>query len=155
MRWSLKLSELDFEIEQREGTKIPHVDALSRHVGAVANTGSLDREIVRIEQERDQFSKELHPGCFNSRNDFSYDAAGLIYRRRTNGKHQLLVPRTLVNEVIKQNHVPIYTGHPGVKRTYELVALSFWWPAMRRTTEEFISECGACQRGETVSLGPL
>jgi len=32
MRWSLKLSELDFTVEHRPGTKIAHVDALSRHV---------------------------------------------------------------------------------------------------------------------------
>jgi hypothetical protein len=119
----------------------------------------MDPEIVRTEQERDQFCKELHPGRFNSRNEFFYDADGLIYRRCTNGKHQLLVPRTLVNEVIKQNHVPIYAAHPGVKRTYELIAHSFWWPAMR-TIEEFISECDACQRGKgdrelTAPLGCL
>jgi transposase InsO family protein len=102
----------------------------------------------------------LHPGRFNSKNEFFYYAVGLIYRRRADGKHQLLVPRTLVNEVIKQNHVPSYAAHPGVKRTYELIALSFLWPAMRRTTEEFISECDSCQRGKgdrelTAPLGSL
>ena len=30
MRWSLRLSELDFVVEHRAGTIIPHVDALSR-----------------------------------------------------------------------------------------------------------------------------
>jgi hypothetical protein len=70
IRWSLKLSELDFEIEHRADTRIPHVDALSRHVGAAANTGSMDPEIVRIEQERDQFCKEMHPGRFNSISEF-------------------------------------------------------------------------------------
>jgi hypothetical protein len=70
MRWSLKLSELDFQVEHLAGSKIPHVDALSRHVGAVANTGSLDPEVVHIEQERDQFCKKLDPGRYNSRNDF-------------------------------------------------------------------------------------
>jgi len=41
MRWSLKLYELDFTVEHRTGNKIPHVDALSRHVGAVLQTGGL------------------------------------------------------------------------------------------------------------------
>jgi len=35
LRWSLKLSELDFIVQHRPGTKIAHVDALSRHVGTV------------------------------------------------------------------------------------------------------------------------
>ena len=34
MRWSLQLSGLDFIVQHRAGSKIGHVDALSRHVGA-------------------------------------------------------------------------------------------------------------------------
>ena len=32
MRWSLRLAEFEFEVQHRAGTKIKHVDALSRHV---------------------------------------------------------------------------------------------------------------------------
>jgi hypothetical protein len=89
-----------------------------------------------------------------------YDEAGLIYRRRMNRKYQLLVPRTLVNKVIRQNHEPIYAAHPGIKRTYELISLSFWWPAMRKAVEGFILECDAWQKREgdrecTAPLGCL
>jgi len=35
MRWSLKLSEMDFVVEHRAGSKIGKVEALSRHVGAI------------------------------------------------------------------------------------------------------------------------
>jgi hypothetical protein len=45
-RWSLKLSELDFTVEHRPGTKIAYVDALSRHVGAVMRGGNLSQESV-------------------------------------------------------------------------------------------------------------
>ena len=38
MRWSLRLSEFNFEIEHVPGSKIKHVDALSRHVGLVEET---------------------------------------------------------------------------------------------------------------------
>jgi hypothetical protein len=37
MRWPLRLSELDFEIEHRPGTRIAHAEVLSRNVGAVRN----------------------------------------------------------------------------------------------------------------------
>ena len=46
IRWSLKLSELDFSVEHRPGTKIAHVDALSRHVGAVMIGRTLSQESV-------------------------------------------------------------------------------------------------------------
>ena len=35
MRWSLRLTEFDFDVEHRPGAKISHVDALSRHLQAI------------------------------------------------------------------------------------------------------------------------
>jgi len=52
LRWSLKLSELDFVVKHRAGSKIGHVDALSRHVGAITNPDPLSRENVQQEQKR-------------------------------------------------------------------------------------------------------
>ena len=54
LRWSLKLSELDFTVEHRAGTKIVHVDALSRHVGAVMSGGTLSEESVLREQAKEK-----------------------------------------------------------------------------------------------------
>ena len=56
LRWSLKLSELDFVVEHRAGSKIGHVDALSRHVGAITNPDPLSRESVQQEQRKDFLS---------------------------------------------------------------------------------------------------
>jgi hypothetical protein len=70
MRWSLKLSELDFIVEYRAGTKIPHVDALSRHVGAITDKDKLSPEEIRDEQEKDQFCRQLKPGSYHSKKEF-------------------------------------------------------------------------------------
>ena len=53
LRWSLRLSELDFVVEHRAGSKIGHVDALSRHVGAITHPNSLSNEVVLREQKAD------------------------------------------------------------------------------------------------------
>ena len=45
------LSELDFVVEHRSGPKMGHVDALSRHVGAVKYGATLSEEMVLLEQE--------------------------------------------------------------------------------------------------------
>jgi len=37
LKWSLRKSELDFVVEHRAGSKIGHVDALSRHVGTITH----------------------------------------------------------------------------------------------------------------------
>src|SRR5215469_306035 len=43
LRWSLKLSELNFTVEHRPGSKIAHVDALSRHIGTVSHKSYVDK----------------------------------------------------------------------------------------------------------------
>lgn len=50
LRWSIKLSELDFVGEHRAGPKTGHVDALSPHVVAVVNPDSLSRANILQEQ---------------------------------------------------------------------------------------------------------
>jgi len=146
MRWSLKLSELDFSVEHRPGTKIAHVDALRRHVGVVWSGGTLSQESVLREQAKDKFCAKIKPVNYPSKCEFFRYDVGLVYRRQPSDKHQLLVPQALVHDVIRQNHDPAYAAHPGVKRTCDLIALHFWWPGMRRPVEDYIRKCDACQR---------
>jgi transposase InsO family protein len=147
MRWNLKLAEFDFSIEHRAGKKMPHVDALSRHVGAVLQ-GRLDPETVGQEQGEDKFCRSLTPGTHSSESEFFIDKKGLLYRRGTQERHQLVVPKPLVGEVIKLHHDPVYASHPGVKRTHDLIALNFWWPGMRVVVKEYVRACHACQRAK-------
>jgi len=112
LRWSLKLSELDFTVEHRAGTKIVHVDALSRHVGAVMSGGTLSEESVLREQAKEKICAKINPGYYSSKCEFFRDDVGLVYRRQPE-KHQLLVPQTLVHDVIRVNHDPAYAARPG------------------------------------------
>jgi len=53
MRWALRLSEFQFEIEHVPGSKIKHLDALSRHVGLVEETQLMNKELMKREQKKD------------------------------------------------------------------------------------------------------
>jgi hypothetical protein len=145
-KWSMKLSGLQFTVEHRAGGKIPHADALSRHVGTIRHEVGLSPEVVGLEQAKDPCCQRLNPGTYSDKCEFFLDDQGLIYRRRPNDQHQLLVPKALVNDVIRENHSPIFIAHPGVKRTCDLIVLNFWWPGMRRSIEEYIKGCDGCQR---------
>jgi len=59
LRWSIKLSGLDFIVECRVGLKMGHVDALNRHVGSVAHENTLDRKYPQ--------SKRKMPSATNTR----------------------------------------------------------------------------------------
>ena len=157
LRWSIRLSELDFVVEHKPGSKIGHVDALSRHVGSVTHDNVLNKENVLREQEKDAFCIKQAPGTYRSKREFFVDDDNVLYRRKSNGNHQLVVPETLVQEVIKQNHEPMYVAHPGAKRTHDLIALHYWWPGMRKAVENYVKFCDPCQRrkGNREFVAPL
>jgi hypothetical protein len=46
------LLEFDFEIEHVHGSKIKHVDALSRHVGLVWENQLISKELMMREQRK-------------------------------------------------------------------------------------------------------
>jgi hypothetical protein len=52
----------------------------------------------------------------------------------------------MVQDVIKMNHDPVYVAHPGIKRTHDLISLSYWWQGMRKSVEEYVRKCDPCQR---------
>jgi hypothetical protein len=55
MRWSLRLSEFDFNVEHRPGSRTAHVDALSRAVNSVIPELEVSREEVIQEQSSEKF----------------------------------------------------------------------------------------------------
>jgi hypothetical protein len=46
----------------------------------------------------------------------------------------------------RENHDPKYMAHPGIKRTYSIISLNYWWAKMRDTIEQYIRRCDPCQR---------
>ena len=118
--------------------------ALSRHVGSVLHNESLSPDFLQ-EQGKYKYSQILKLGYYSDGHEFFSDDMGLIYRSRTEEKH-LLVPQSLVHDVIKANHDPVYAALTGVKRTCDLIALSIWWPGMRKSVQEYVQKCASCQR---------
>ena len=83
----LKLSELDFIVEHRPGTKIVHVDALSRHVGRVTINHFLDKVTVLQEQKKEAFCTNQTTGSHSCNSDLFLDEEGTI-RGVTGGTDQ-------------------------------------------------------------------
>jgi hypothetical protein len=73
---------------------------------------------VKAEQASYKFSNSIEVGRFMGKSEYIYDEEGVIYRRRMNGEHLLLVPKTFVKEVIELNNDSIYAAHPGRKRNF-------------------------------------
>ena len=120
MKCSLKLSELDFEVQHKPGSKISHVDDLSRHVGAVMREDSLDKERILCEQQKDEFSTKQEPGTYSSKRELFLDEDCVMYRHQPGDKHQIVIQRSLIYYVIKKSHNPVYVAHQGLKRIHDI-----------------------------------
>jgi pyruvate carboxylase len=145
MRWSLRLSEFDFGVEHTSGSKVTHVDALSRHVPTVGGRTVLTKQLILEEECKDLFCGRQKQSRLTPRSEFFLYMDGLLYRRQSGKEHQLVVPQSLVQEVIAENHDPIFVAHPGSKRTFELISLRYWWPKMRQNIEDYVTRCDKCQ----------
>jgi hypothetical protein len=78
-----------------------HVDSLICHVSAITRETPLDRQNVCLEQAKDAFSSKETPGAYRSKHEYFWDSDGVMYKRRSNGNHQVVLPKTLVPDVIK------------------------------------------------------
>jgi len=133
------------EMEHRPGTRIRHAGALSRAVQTVSRDMEIPRDVVKEAQGRDKFCQSLKPGTASSRSEY-FTEGGLIFRRRKNGEHQLVVPLSLTHKVIQMNHDPVTVANPGRSRTLDILCLRFYWPGMRQHVEEYVRNCHKCQR---------
>ena len=139
MRWSLRLSEFDFIIEHKPGTRIRHADALSRHVDVVLEDGLPSKEKVFPEQNKDHFCNAQKQKIPSSKSEYFLEDDGVMYKRSREHQHQLVVTKALVQDIIKANHNPVYIGHLGMKRTFDLISLRYWWPSMRQSIERYVN----------------
>lgn len=61
-------------------------------------------------------------------------------------KHRLYVPELLRVDITKSRHDHPLAGHPGRRKTLSLVRRDYFWPAMRKTIEDYVDTCDACAR---------
>jgi transposase InsO family protein len=85
---------------------------------------------------------------------------GLLYVGKDFEHARLIVPKELVQQVIKAHHDNVYAGNQGVKRTRDLVKLNYFWPSMNRDVEIYIKQCESCTKFKagrqlTAPLGEL
>jgi hypothetical protein len=151
-RWAMKLSEYDFVVEHRPGTRMQHADALSRNLDMIGKDLVLSREVIREEQQGDNLCKD-----YTQREDFWTDEDGVLYHQKSKEPPRLVIPTTLVPTVLIYYHKLPFTAHQGVNWTVEFISETYWWETLRKDMLEFIKGCDACARRKTgyKNMAPL
>lgn len=139
-RWALRLSEFDYEVIHKPGKRHSNADALSRYINTVAIPFISKQDLIR-EQQYDTFctKKRKEP-------DYKIDEQGLLYNIEISSTPRLVIPQSLVRQIIEHHHDTIFSGHQGVKRTVGILKERYYWQTLNKDVEEYISKCISCNQ---------
>lgn len=133
-RWALLITEYDYVIEHRAGSRMPHVDSLSRYpMCMVIHSEFLAR--LRVAQQEDLRIQQM------TIDDQTFTTVGgLIYEIR-DGQNLLVVPCKMQNEVIRKAH---HIGHFGIMKTEALIQRDYSITDLRNKISKVINNCVTC-----------
>jgi hypothetical protein len=171
-RWASYLSRFDLQLVHRPGRSSGKPDALSRRAdhdkGARDN---LDQVLLRPELfvnvlatsnpllEAVKTAQEADKAVTGYRSirsipsfplDLSWSDDGMLL---VHGK--VYVPKPVRYDVLKQYHDSPTSGHPGIRRTYELVTRDYYWPRMGQYITDYVKGCDTCTRTKIFPAKPI
>lgn len=142
-RWALFLQDFDYEIEHRAGTRMHHVDALSRY--SVMNIGiikdSLTNQIIHQQNDDDEI-KAIKEVLNHKPYDDYLLKNGVLYKQSDDETELLVIPRSLEMAVIRKFHED--EGHFSIKKTEALVKKNYFIKKLPEKIKKVIDNCVPC-----------
>jgi len=140
-RWALFLQNYSYEIEHRPGSKMQHVDALSRCRHILVLEGCTFNQTLAIRQSTDPEIKNLIKTLEKSEHPLFEMRNGLVYRKH--GDRLLFyVPAGMYDQIIRTCHDDMC--HIGVNRTIESIKQVYWFPKLTEHVKRYIKNCLKC-----------
>ena len=77
-----------------------------------------------------------------------------MLRASKNSHWQIVVPSSLLLQVLQLGHDSSTSGHQSAERTFQRISDYFWWPEMNHDVTEYVKTCKECgarnHKGPTV-----
>ena len=141
-RWALELQNYDYILEHRAGSKMQHVDALSRcHNIMIIESNTFEENLI-ICQNKDGKLSSLKKELEKKQNKFYEMRNGVIYKKSNNGSLLFCVPEAMEISILNKYHDEI--GHVGIDKTTDLISKSYWFPKIREKVASHIQNCLKC-----------
>jgi hypothetical protein len=68
----------------------------------------------------------------------------LFYYEGKEGCPLVVIPKALVEVVLKESHELPFTTHQGIARTIAAIRWKYWWESLNKDVREYINACEAC-----------
>ncbi|CAK1602518.1 unnamed protein product [Parnassius mnemosyne] len=136
-RWSMRLSQFDFEIEHRKGKLNVIPDALSRiQVDAIATPATSDAWYRHVYEDC-QANPRKYPH-FMVKDDRLLRYSKNKYELTNEFNWKLVVPEEDRLDILKKCHDEPVSAHLGVFKTHKRLSLNYYWPSMYRDVKEYV-----------------
>jgi hypothetical protein len=168
-RWQVILSEFDYEVRTRPGSKNGNADAMSRLIGKEPSEEvddepahlALRATALRVRWMDDPWYKDVYLWLESLmiQKDTSqeqervrkmalrYTVKGKnLYYRNSDGKPKLCLGRSDVKGVLQEFHEGAIGGHFGRDITVARIREQFWWPTIWKDVADHVKTCDNCQR---------
>src|SRR6202012_1090738 len=166
----LTMSEYDIEIHHIQGKSNGRADALSRRPDYDKGTNNNNNMIVLPDKlfvrwvtadEYIQTTKSYAATSIDGLPSLQYNEQdedvlrpwidtmrlkkieGTWYK---DGRRVVTGGLTAKRKIIRNHHDPPVYGHPGIRRTIELIQRHYWWPKLRTEVLQYVKGCAECQR---------
>lgn len=154
-----KLLGYHYDIQYRSGNTNTAADALSRSLPAEAVLQSLTVPhfvfLAELKRELAGDSDFLSLSSKVAADPSSFPAFrlidGLLYRH---GRIWLSPSCKFRSLLLREFHETVIGGHAGVIKTLKRLSENFFWPNMRKEVQEFVAQCGVCQKTKYSTLRP-
>lgn len=140
-RWALFLQNYNFEIVHRPGTRMGHVDALSRCHGILILESNTFEQILAIKQSMDGEIVKIRDKLQLKEDKYFELREGLVYRKERD-KLLFYVPQSMENNVIRSCHDDM--AHVGLDKVIENVKRVYWFPDIKTKVRDYLSSCLKC-----------
>ena len=124
-------------------------DKLSNCVAFTCQVVDLDLDLVKVEHDKDEVIRNIKADLLlrpETVSDFVLINDCLYLKpTKNNSSSRLFIPKSLVPKVLKICHSHKLAGHPGVRKTQNLVSKNYFWKHCSRDAKEFVLNCETCQ----------
>jgi transposase InsO family protein len=154
-RWWLEVQDFHFSIEYRPGSRMAHVDSLSRNpvnlFEAELNTIDLTEAdwvvAAQLEDEQLQRIRTILEAGTRTRESKQYFVeyeirANKLFRKLEDGKTAWVVPRAARMQICRLCHDD--AGHPGTENTLKRINTNYWFAGARRFVTKYVRACLHC-----------
>ncbi|KAK3514980.1 hypothetical protein QTP70_002333 [Hemibagrus guttatus] len=121
-RWALFFTRFQFTVTYRPGSKNSKADALSR-----------------------QFEASSKP----VQADLILPATTILAPVWWNLVEEIFVPLQFCPQVMQWVHEGPSSGHPGIRRSTQLIRRRFWWSSLGPDVEGYVQACPTCAQAQT------